>query len=301
MIEEFPDREPIWGWRDDSLEIMERQIDLAADHGLAYFAFCWYWHDDNQALNKEAIRDDPKNTSLELFLKARNNHRMKFCLLIANHSGFEINGAENWERAGEFLMPYLSHEQYLTVDGKPLIIIFKNDGTDEDGLAAMQENARKEGLPGLAIAGNRYGSVWEGFTHSTHYAVAPGWNEGSEAHPYSELVEANKRNWIGSTQLPYIPIVTCGWDKRPWEGPDGLYYYPGKPESWYYPDRTPEQFGEFLQDAVTWMDYHPSQTTKERIVIIYAWNELGEGGYIAPTLGDPQGEYLKAVRSVAMQ
>jgi hypothetical protein len=41
MIEEFADREPIWGWRDDSLAIMEQQIDLAADHGIAFFAFCW--------------------------------------------------------------------------------------------------------------------------------------------------------------------------------------------------------------------------------------------------------------------
>ena len=39
-------REPVWGWRDDRLEIMERQIDLAADNGIAFFAFCWYWATD---------------------------------------------------------------------------------------------------------------------------------------------------------------------------------------------------------------------------------------------------------------
>ncbi len=33
MLDEFPDREPIWGWRDDRQEIVEQQIDLAADHG----------------------------------------------------------------------------------------------------------------------------------------------------------------------------------------------------------------------------------------------------------------------------
>ena len=52
MIEEFADREPIWGWRDDTLEIMERQIDLAADHGIAFFAFCWYWNKDPQKLDQ---------------------------------------------------------------------------------------------------------------------------------------------------------------------------------------------------------------------------------------------------------
>ena len=60
MLEEFPEREPIWGWRDDRPEIVEQQIDLAADHGIAFFAFCWYWHP-----TAEQIRDDPKHTGLE--------------------------------------------------------------------------------------------------------------------------------------------------------------------------------------------------------------------------------------------
>lgn len=29
------------------------------------------------------------------------------------------------------------------------------------------------------------------------------------------------------------------------------------------------------------------------MILIYAWNEYGEGGYIAPTVGDPKGKYLK--------
>jgi hypothetical protein len=43
---------------------------------------------------------------------------------------------------------------------------------------------------------------------------------------------------------------------------------------------------------------HPDQTTAERIVLLYAWNEFGEGGYLAPTKGDPEGAYLKAVKQV---
>ena len=41
----FPEREPIWSgglWRGDTVEIMEQQIDLAADHGIAFFSFDWY-------------------------------------------------------------------------------------------------------------------------------------------------------------------------------------------------------------------------------------------------------------------
>jgi hypothetical protein len=53
-----------------------------------------------------------------------------------------------------------------------------------------------------------------------------------------------------------------------------------------------------LKDAIAWMDDHPGQTTAERILLVYAWNEFGEGGYIAPTDGDPEGSYLKALKSV---
>lgn len=296
MVEEFPEREPVWGWRADSLEIMERQIDLAADHGIAFFAFCWYWHDNGQAINKQAIREDPKHVCLELFLKARNSRRMKFCLLVANHEGFEIKGAANWKAAGEFWLPYLTHEQHLTVGGKPLLLIFNSRGGDRDGFAAMQESARKAGLPGLAIAGCGGEVLDASYTHQSRYNVVPGWEIGLEEHTYAELAAANKAAWRGSAAQPGMPVVTAGWDRRPWENPMD----PKQKVCWYHPDRTPEQFAASLRDAVVWIDQHPDQTTAERIVLVYAWNEFGEGGHIAPTRGDPEGTYLKALQSAVM-
>ena len=43
FVEEFQEREPLWGWRGDVQEIVEKQIDLAADNGIDFFLFCWYW------------------------------------------------------------------------------------------------------------------------------------------------------------------------------------------------------------------------------------------------------------------
>ena len=296
MVEEFPEREPVWGWRDDSQEIMERQIDLAADSGLSFFAFCWYWHDNGRAINRQAIGVDPLNTSLELFGKAKNVGRMKFCLLVANHQGFEIKGAENWKQAVEFWMPYLKHPQYVTLGGKPLVIVFSPAGGDKEGFAAAQDVARSAGLPGIAFAACGGGKPEDGYALRTHYNVVPGYTSGSQEHRYAALVKANQAAWGGSPEQPYMPIVTAGWDKRPWEGPTGLNQAAG----WYYPDRTPDAFAAFLREAGAWMQQHPDRTTAERIVLVYAWNEFGEGGYIAPTKGDPEGAYLKALRSVVM-
>lgn len=294
LVKEFPEREPVWGWRNDSMEIMERQIDLAADHGIEFFSFCWYWYDNGGPINKQKIAEAPHHTSMELFLKAKNNHRMKFCLLVANHQGSEIIGTEAWKQAADFWIPYLKHPRHLTVDGKPLVIIFNHEGGDKEGFAYLQEAARKAGLPGVAIAGCAGGTLETGYTHRTHYNIISDYTPGSKKLKYSELVTSNEEAWAGSREQPYMPIITAGWDKRPWEKPDEV----NSPNGAYYPDRSPEQFEKFLRDAVKWMDDHPDQTTAERIALIYAWNEFGEGGQIAPTKGDPDGEYLKAIKKV---
>jgi len=289
MVEEFSEREPIWGWRDDSLAIMEHQIDLAADSGLTFFSFCWYWHDNGKAINRKAIADDPKHTGLDLYIKAKNHHRLKFCLMVANHAGAEIKGTENWKQAAEFWMPYFKDPQYVTVNGKPLVIIFS--AGDKDGFAGMQEVARDAGLPGLAIATCGHGTVETGFTYRTNYGVLA---TKKGQHNYEELAATYQSVWNNNSPgQPYIPVITAGWDKRPWTKPTDD---PGV----YYTNRTPEQFASYLRDAAGWMDKHPDQTTAERLVLVYAWNELGEGGYLVPTKSDPDAKYLKALRSVVM-
>lgn len=100
----------------------------------------------------------------------------------------------------------------------------------------------------------------------------------------------------GTLQQPYIPVATVGWDRRPWESPDGL---PWKVEtSWYFTGKTPQAFEQFLLKMRQWMDDHPGQITKDRLAMLYAWNETGEGGWLVPCREDPQGAYLKAIKRV---
>jgi hypothetical protein len=304
MVTEFAGREPVWGWREDTQEIMERQIDLAADNGIAYFSFCWYWQDNKGPIKVPAIEKDSKHLPMYMFMDAKNNNRMEFCLLVANHRGFEIVGTEAWKQAADYWIEnYFMHPRYLRVDGKPLLIIYIPGEADKNGLDYLQEASRKAGLPGVAVVACRCCEGPEdGFQLQTRYNIKPAgtWSNEhpvSEKHSYKELMEANIKGWSGSPDQPLIPVVTQGWDSRPWEGesPEG---FGGRQVSWFFERAKPKEFKNLLKELKKWMDAHPTQITKDRLAIIYAWNEIGEGGWLVPCKDDPTGKYLKAIGRV---
>ena len=92
---EFAGRKPVWGWKDDTIEIMQKQIDLCADHRIAFWSFCWYYPEGK---NKAT----PLNNALELYLKAPNSQRLKLYLSImpmAYARRFEQKVTETTERS----------------------------------------------------------------------------------------------------------------------------------------------------------------------------------------------------------
>lgn len=303
LATEFAGRTPLWGWRDDTPALMERQIDLAADNGVAYFSFCWYWHKNKGPIDVQAIADDPKHLPMNLFMQAKNNSRMEFSLLVANHGGFEIVGLDAWKQAADYWITLFKHPRYLRVAGQPVLVIFSPRGADKAGLAYLQAAARKAGFPGVAVACCGGGKPEDGFAIKTAYNVTPKgtWeNKKSEKHAYQEIVEADAQAWQGTPGQPYIPVATQGWDRRPWEAPNGAGFGKGVPVSWYFEKATPAQFGGLLERMAQWMDANPALVTKDRLAIIYAWNEIGEGGWLVPCKDDPDAAYLKAIRHVVL-
>jgi hypothetical protein len=293
---EFAGRMPVWGWRDDAPGVMERQIDLAADHGISYFAFCWYWKDNKGPINIPAIDKDPKHNAMKQFLTAKNNNRMEYCLLVANHSGSEIIGEEAWRQAADYWITLFKNPRYLRVEGKPLIIIFSPKDANVAGLAYLQEAAHKAGFPGVAVTACSNGKPEDGFSLKTHYGIHGGYGKPSEHHEFQEIIDDCLKTWKGTPEQPYIPLLTVGWDRRPWESPDGLGN--GTVPSWYFTGRTPKILGEFMEKLVQWMDAHPEQITKDRLALLCAWNEMGEGSWVVPCKDDPEGAYLEAIQQV---
>lgn len=309
---EFSTRMPPWGWMSNTVEIMEKQIELASGNGLDFFAFDWYYPEGK--LKKTIL-----NNALNLYLNAPNKKDLEFCLLVANHEGYRI-GYDDWDEVKSQWISLFHEESYLKVDGKPLVIIFSPDdltkcmgGSSQvkQAFEQLRADAIKEGFAGVTIAGceqdipnyrlkiaetcNIIKNEGYDFVTAYNYPVnyfAEG--RGRMIHSFAEMADYHKNfawDFFASeiNSMPYIPCVTCGFDKRPWEKSDNPHTW-----GWYYPDRTPEQVTALIADAGEWMEKNPQKTSKEKLVLFYAWNEIGEGGYIVPTLEDG-GRYLKVI------
>lgn len=279
---EFPEREPIWGWRNDDIRIMERQIDLASKNGIDFFAFCWYWSDDNGAFNENAVKANPRHVSLDLFMKAKNKDKMKFCIMIANHNGASIQGEDNWRKAIDYFSgTYFSDPQYLCVENKPVVMYFLPQQA-QPYVLSMKDVAESKGFDGLYTM--CCGGYLPSFDAMTWYNTFESTNQ-SEAHGYSQLLTCIENKWSSMLDAAIVnPLCSAGWDKRPWES---------KENSVYYVNKTPKLFLSHLKNAV---DFVYSTDNPNPIIMIYAWNELGEGGYLVPTKGDPRGKFLKQVK-----
>ena len=162
-------RHPLWGYQNEAdPRVMEMQIDAAADHGVNVFAYDWYWYDRASFL--EGCLNDG-------FLKARNNHRMRFFLMWANHDVTHLwdrreqePGGVIWKAAWDrnefeiigrrWIERYFTHPQYYKIDGKPLLSIFRPQtmvqglgGVEatRDALQWLDDQCRAAGLPGVHL------------------------------------------------------------------------------------------------------------------------------------------------------
>ena len=288
----FAYRKPIWGWYDNTDTIVREQINLAADHDIAFWAFDWYY------------KTRANNNALHLYLKAPNRNRLRFCLNMCS----PIPAGE-WGSFCGRVLAYFKQPTYLKLRGQPLLIVYAPNRLIRNlgGVAAtrrafgrLRAKAKKAGISGIQIAActgpghlNRF--VKAGYTLLTGYNYRPVYNVlHSKPEPYSALMAHSRKIFdkFAGAPLPYIPVITSGWDWRPWN----LNH---RPSTWFF--RTPRDVERFVRMGVRWIYhyYYYNRAPARHLLLLYAWNENGEGGWLTPTAirGDA---YLDAVqRAVA--
>jgi hypothetical protein len=298
--------------RADTQAVMDREIAYAKAAGLDYWAYCFSLPNDLDG-EREAY-------GVRLHRASKRKTDVNFCFILMGQ-GF-YGPKEDYPRAVDRLVRYFQDPAYQKVlDGRPLLYIFYVEsmpayfGSDAATRAALDLIHKKSAEAGLkppyivadvwsAQTGAEYVDKY-GFDAVSAYAWA-NFQHGNQEYPYATLAQANRDYWEAcrATGKKVVPIVSAGWDTRPrWRDPKRYEeLYKSKPAGPWYTVATPRELADNLRSAIEWSRQYP-ESAEANAIILYAWNESDEGGWLVPTKGegaarlDAISAVLKAARS----
>lgn len=317
-------RKPLWGYCNEAdPRVMEMQIDAAADHGVNVFIYDWYWYDQRPFL-EQCLSNG--------YLRARNNDRVKFYLMWANHDvkyvwdkrlahidmesvvwRAGVNREQFEAMAARMIDMFFPHPSYYTINERPVFQIYSLDclvqglgglAPAADALAWFRSRARSAGLPGLHLQLTSWGAGrlnLSGVDADTGMTPADVVTQlGFDSLSNYQFVHFTD---IDREYTEIMVDVQEEWARmsRDYSVP----YFPHVSLGWDNNPRfqtfrpgvvkgnTPEAVQEALRLAKEYADAHPDQPP---LITINSWNEWTETSYLQPD--DLYGYgYLEAVRN----
>lgn len=284
----------------DSAAQMSLEIDQAAAAGLSYWAFVAY------------PDDDPMSDGLKTYLRNAGKPKIGFALISEMD---KWGDRQRYPAVIERYVGLMSDPQYQrTAHKRPLFYLgFISDVALDSRFGGRQGFARAVAeFRALAIrkgAGDPYivlldGNVERGksFIHDlgldaiSAYAVSDAAVQDGDFRQLAALAAAF---WTRASRanLALVPPVMTGWDRRPrvqtpvpWEsGTHG-----DEQMQRYFKPPSDSELEAHLAAAMRFVA-HDAKSTEPNAVLVYAWNEFDEGGWLAPTQGDGN-RRLDAVR-----
>ncbi len=319
----FNNPQPLWGYVNEADPVvMEKEIEEAANHGVNVFIYDWYWYNGKPFLEK-CLNNG--------YLKAKNNHKVKFYLMWANHdvtnlwdkrkshideiifSG-QVNATQFDEITTRIIEKYFKHPSYYKIDDKPVFMIYDVMNFIM-GLGGVNE-AQK------AICGFRQKAKNAGFSDIELQLCA--WSENAvnlggidKTRKGSTKDIATLLGFDNLTNYQFVHLTNIDRDynevmediEKEWLRIDNDYtipYYPHISIGWdnnlrfvdfkdgIMKNNTPENFKKALLKAKKYLDRHPNRPP---LVTINSWNEWTEGSYLQPDTIHGYG-YLNAIKEV---
>lgn len=319
-------RYPLWGYINEADPyVAEMEINAAADHGVNVFIFDWYWYDGMSFLEGHLN---------EGYLKARNNDRVKFYLMWANH---DVNHIWDKRNAGQkpkndrniwrgsvdreefevichrVIKKYFGHPSYYKVGGKPSFMIYELDvlieglggvNQTQDALKWFRKEAKKAGFLGLDLQvtlrkDSKKVKDSEGNVIGTYNDIARQLGfDGLTHYQFAHFANINR------DYMDVLPDAVFEWNKA--SSDKDTPYYPNVSIGWddnpryemlkpnILKNNTPENFEKALREAKKYVDEHPGQAP---LITVNSWNEWTETSYLMPCTMYGYG-YLQAVQKV---
>ena len=293
QLKTFTDRQPIGGWITSTPDGISKQIDQAADAGIGFFDFDWYYNSDPS----KDFGSDAKNNALKLYLKAPNKQRLKFSIMVTNNGKYSLK-AEDWDNLIAFWLKLFKEDTYLKVNDQPfitfyslkdLITTFGSVANVKVALNKFRAQAKANGFNGISIAAVVTPSQeYANLATQSGFDIVTGYNYHglglntvrSMVVPIKQMNTSENAIWKDNAnlcRLPVIPAVTLNFDKRPMDIQGKL--------SKRFDGYSDQSVKNAIINARKWIKNNPTSVTKEKLVVLYAWNEYGEGSWLTPSVG----------------
>lgn len=284
-------------------EVLRKQAGLAREYGVDGLVFHYYWFDGTQVLGKP-LRNLLADPSIDL----------PFALSWANESwtrrwdGLDREVilaqrySEGWvDRFWDDILPALSDRRYITVGGRPMLVLYRLGQLPQADLAIrrwrqLAEASGFTGLHVLAVLPSReFSDLTDREVSSVDGLVA--FPPGSAVHlaslrePFPGLVSDMTGDVLSYSSAidgawadavlgrPVHPGVMPGWDNTARRGAAGYVFHGANPVSWAAQVRHADSAARGKGD----------------LIFINAWNEWAEGAVLEPTLRFGR-SYLSSLR-----
>ncbi|NRA67473.1 MAG: glycoside hydrolase family 99-like domain-containing protein [Pseudobacteriovorax sp.] len=278
---DYPHLKPSLGYyNSQDLNIMEQHIEQAADAGLSFFNFYWYW--DNRK-GDTLFGDGIKNLSV-----AKNRSRMDFAISLYAHpwSDFMHISKSEAPRVVDRIVSLFARPEYLTVNNRPYFVLGDSrnigQGKTEDvanflGLlkAVSKQKLGVEPYILVSVGAEDDRIAFDGKT----CLVTRVPNEGSRSYDW-KVDKLDKFHSKLAKHENYSPCLVQNFDERPRQDVqigdrNAIRFLTGK---------TPELFRASVIKAKKASDQQEGPLSK--IINVYAWNEWHEGGVLEPNVFD---------------